>query len=117
MRTAAARSERELLIKEHERAERSACAIDRIGDRIAPRSPFGLLEEILWADEWKMLVACMMLNCTTRVQVDRVLWRLFSTAPSATATVALAEATRPKRETIGAAAGASGAARRFWKRS
>jgi methyl-CpG-binding domain protein 4 len=53
------------------------------------RSPFGLLEEILWADEWKMLVACMMLNCTTRVQVDRVLWRLFATTPTARAAVKL----------------------------
>ena len=69
------------------------------------RSPFGLLEEILWADEWKMLVACMMLNCTTRVQVDRVLWRLFSTAPSATAAVALgrgdAEARDDRRDADG----------------
>ena len=48
-----------------------------------PLSPFGLLEEILWQDEWKLLVACMMLNCTTRLQVDRVLWRLFLIAPTA----------------------------------
>ena len=74
------------LFKEDEQA---AARIDRGGRWSPPRSPFGLLEEILWADEWKMLVACMMLNCTTRVQVDRVLWRLFSTAPSATAAVAL----------------------------
>ena len=47
-----------------------------------PRSPFGLLEEILWEDEWKLLVACMMLNCTTRLQVDRVLWRLFTLVPT-----------------------------------
>ena len=47
-----------------------------------PRSPFGLLEEILWSDEWKLLVACMMLNCTTRLQVDRVLWRLFLLVPT-----------------------------------
>ena len=47
-----------------------------------PRSPFGLLEEILWEDEWKLLVACMMLNCTTRLQVDRVLWRLFTLIPT-----------------------------------
>ena len=56
---------------------------------VPPRSPFGLLEEILWEDEWKMLVACMMLNCTTRVQVDRVLWRLFATTPTPEAAVAL----------------------------
>ena len=54
-----------------------------------PRSPFGLLEEILWEDEWKMLVACMMLNCTTRLQVDRVLWRLFLAAGSAKEAVLL----------------------------
>jgi len=41
-----------------------------------------LLEEILWSDEWKLLVACMMLNCTTRLQVDRVLWRLFLLVPT-----------------------------------
>jgi methyl-CpG-binding domain protein 4 len=40
------------------------------------------LEEILWSDEWKLLVACMMLNCTTRLQVDRVLWRLFLLVPT-----------------------------------
>jgi methyl-CpG-binding domain protein 4 len=47
----------------------------------------------------------MMLNCTTRVQVDRVLWRLFSTAPSATAAVALgrgdAEARDDRRDADG----------------
>jgi methyl-CpG-binding domain protein 4 len=83
--------------------EQTAARIDRRWS--PPRSPFGLLEEILWADEWKMLVACMMLNCTTRVQVDRVLWRLFSTAPSATAAVALgrgdAEARDDRRDADG----------------
>lgn len=48
-----------------------------------PRSPFGLLEEILWADEYKLLVACMMLNVTTRAQVDVVIWRLFHSFPDA----------------------------------
>ena len=99
-------SEQELF-KEREQAEQAAARIDRIdrSDWSPPRSPFGLLEEILWADEWKMLVACMMLNCTTRVQVDRVLWRLFSTAPSATAAVALgrgdAEARDDRRDADG----------------
>ena len=54
-----------------------------------PLSPFGLLEEILWQDEWKLLVSCMMLNCTTRLQVDRVLWRLFLLAPTAADAIAL----------------------------
>lgn len=43
----------------------------------------------MWADEWKLLVACMMLNCTTRLQVDRVLWRLFLLVPSAEQAVRL----------------------------
>ena len=30
----------------------------------------------------KLLTACMLLNCTTRLQVDRALWRLFLLAPT-----------------------------------
>ena len=51
-----------------------------------------------------MLVACMMLNCTTRVQVDRVLWRLFATTPTARAAVALG---REGRRTASFGAGAA----------
>ena len=75
---------------EHELFKEDEQAAARIDRRWSPpRSPFGLLEEILWADEWKMLAACMMLNCTTRVQVDRALWRLFTTTPTPEAAVAL----------------------------
>lgn len=38
-----------------------------------PRSPHGLLQEDLFPDEWLILVSCMMLNCTTRKQVEKVL--------------------------------------------
>ena len=38
-----------------------------------PRSPFGLLQEDLWPDEWMILISCMMLNQTSRKQVERVL--------------------------------------------
>jgi len=61
---------------------------------VPPRSPFGLLEEILWRDDWKLLTACMMLNCTTRLQVDRVLWELFTLAPTAEDAVKLGETER-----------------------
>lgn len=37
------------------------------------RSPFSLIQEDLWPDKWMTLVACQMLNCTTRRQVERVL--------------------------------------------
>lgn len=44
---------------------------------IPPRSPFGLIQEDLWSQrpesEWLILVSCMLLNCTTRKQVEKVL--------------------------------------------
>lgn len=43
-----------------------------VRNRIPPISPYGLIQETLWPDEWKILIACMMLNCTTRKQVDKV---------------------------------------------
>ena len=46
-----------------------------------PRSPYGLLQEDLWPDEWKILIACLMLNLTTRKQVDRVIYEFFRRWP------------------------------------
>lgn len=42
---------------------------------IPPRSPFGLIQEDLWSpqSEWLILVSCMLLNRTTRKQVEKVL--------------------------------------------
>lgn len=40
---------------------------------IPPRSPYGLLQEDLCHSEWLVLVACIMLNCTTRKQVEKIL--------------------------------------------
>lgn len=34
-----------------------------------PQSPFGLIEEQLFNDPWKLLVACILLNKTSVVQV------------------------------------------------
>lgn len=41
-----------------------------------PISPYGLIQESLWPDRWLILVACMMLNCTRRSQVERI-WPTF----------------------------------------
>lgn len=41
--------------------------------RIPPRSPYGLIQEDLWPNTWLLLVSCMMLNCTSRKQVEKVL--------------------------------------------
>ena len=40
---------------------------------IPPVSPFGLIQEQLWPDRWLILVVAMLLNCTTRKQVEKVL--------------------------------------------
>lgn len=36
---------------------------------VFPPSPFGLIEELLMDDSWKLLLGCIMLNQTTRSQV------------------------------------------------
>jgi len=44
-------------------------------------SPYSLLQEQLRDDEWKVLIACVMLNLTTVIQVKRVIWKFFSMYP------------------------------------
>jgi len=46
-----------------------------------PKSPHSLLQESLWPDEWKILMSCLMLNQTTRKQVDKVVWQFFDKWP------------------------------------
>jgi methyl-CpG-binding domain protein 4 len=38
-----------------------------------PHSPHGLLQESVWPDEWLTILICIMLNCTSRKQVENVL--------------------------------------------
>lgn len=49
---------------------------------IPPRSPGDLIQESLWPDEWKILVACMLLNQTTRKQLDKVVGPFFERWPT-----------------------------------
>lgn len=49
-------------------------------------SPYSLIQESLWPDEWKCLVACVMLNCTTRKQVEKILPEFFRRWPTASET-------------------------------
>jgi len=46
-----------------------------------PISPHGLIQESLWPNEWRILVSCLLLNQTTRKQVDRVIDELFHKYP------------------------------------
>lgn len=64
---------------------------------IPPASSYGLLEEQLYEDPWKLLVACMMLNKTSINQVRSVIWKLFELIPNAQAAV---EADQTKIEAI-----------------
>lgn len=50
--------------------------------RVPELSPFGLIQEQLFPNEWLILVSCMLLNCTSRKQVQRIMpefIRLWST--------------------------------------
>lgn len=53
-----------------------------------PVSPYGLLEEELYDDPWKLLTACMLLNKTTGTQVRKIIWDLFQLCPTPQAAVA-----------------------------
>lgn len=48
---------------------------------IPPKSPHSLIQESLWPDEWRILISCLLLNLTTRKQVDKVIDRLFHKYP------------------------------------
>ena len=47
-----------------------------------PKSPIGMLQEDLWPNEWKILVACLLHNQTSRKQVDKVYKELFRRYPT-----------------------------------
>lgn len=51
---------------------------------IPPRSPYSLIQEDLWPDEFKILVSCVLLNCTTRRAAEKVMVKLFAQYPHAT---------------------------------
>jgi methyl-CpG-binding domain protein 4 len=48
-----------------------------------PLSPFQLVQEPYFGNEWKVLVCCQLLNMTTHVQVRKILEKLFSSYPDA----------------------------------
>eukprot|EP00520_Triparma_pacifica_P013562 CAMPEP_0118657720 /NCGR_PEP_ID=MMETSP0785-20121206/14174_1 /TAXON_ID=91992 /ORGANISM="Bolidomonas pacifica, Strain CCMP 1866" /LENGTH=187 /DNA_ID=CAMNT_0006550667 /DNA_START=66 /DNA_END=626 /DNA_ORIENTATION=- len=45
-------------------------------------SPFGLLEELTFHDPWRLLLTCILLNRTTRRQVDKVIDEFFEAWPT-----------------------------------
>lgn len=63
---------------------------------VPPRSPYGLIQEDLWSaapeSEWIIIVVCMILNCTSRKQVEKVLPEFVRRWPTPSAFVAAADA-------------------------
>lgn len=55
---------------------------------IPPVSPYGLIQETLWPDGWKILVACILLNLTTRRAMEKILPNVFRRYPTAEAMAA-----------------------------
>ena len=45
-------------------------------------SPYNLLQEIYNEHPWRMLICCIMLNCTSRKQVDQVRKKFFRKYPN-----------------------------------
>jgi hypothetical protein len=51
-------------------------------DWIPPVSPVPLLQELYWPDQWKILVCCLLLNQTSRKQVDPIIHEFFEKFPN-----------------------------------
>ncbi len=48
---------------------------------IPPKSPYDLLQERFWPDGWKILVVCLLLNQTSRKQVEPMIESFFNKWP------------------------------------
>mgnify|MGYP001172270513 CR=1 FL=1 len=46
-----------------------------------PKSPYDLIQEHLWDDEWKVLVACIFCNLTKRKTAEPLIWKFFEMYP------------------------------------
>jgi len=49
---------------------------------VPPKSPWNLVQEPYFGDEWKILVCCLLLNLTTHKQVRKILPDLFQKYPT-----------------------------------
>jgi len=58
---------------------------------VPPKSPFDLLQERFWPDGWKILVTCLLLNQTSRKQVEPMIEAFFKRYPTPAAMVAADE--------------------------
>ena len=54
---------------------------------IPPKSPYDLLQERFWPDGWKILVTCLLLNQTSRKQVEPMIHDFFFEYPDPNAII------------------------------
>jgi len=47
-----------------------------------PRSPFDLIQEHLYQNPWRLLVACVFCNLTKRRQAEPYIWKFFECYPT-----------------------------------
>ena len=48
-----------------------------------PKSPFNLIQEQLYEDPWRVLVACIFCNLTRRDTAEPLIWKFFKKYPTA----------------------------------
>ena len=58
---------------------------------VPPASPYGLIQETLFRDPWKVLVACICLNKTSCAVVRTLIWELFQLIPTPEAALTVPE--------------------------
>ena len=58
---------------------------------IPPKSPYDLLQERFWPNDWKILVVCLMLNQTSRKQVEPMIHDFFEKFPDAKSIISAEE--------------------------
>lgn len=51
----------------------------------APTSPYGLIQEQVQDDPWRVFVVCIFCNLTKRVEAEPVMWQFFERWPNAAA--------------------------------
>lgn len=64
--------------------DESIAVIDQMSKKFAgPVSPHTLIQEQYSNDPWKVMICCIMLNCTTRTQFDKIVTEFFERWPDA----------------------------------
>lgn len=61
---------------------KSSKKLEKINDWHPPKSPYGLIQEELYEDPWKILVACVFCNLTRRFTAEPIMREFFDLYPT-----------------------------------